>query len=65
MEVLYGVLTNRERKLTVEEFFHYYCPSEIIQSRGIYCFLPRKLSLRLVCETDDSNRFWKSRYFFI
>ena len=34
-EVLYRVLTNGERKLSVEEFFHYYRPSEIVQSNGI------------------------------
>ena len=40
-EVLYGVLTNRECQLTVEEFFHCYRPSEIVKSKGIYSFLPR------------------------
>ena len=49
----------------MEEFFHCDRPSEIVQSRGIYSFLPRKPSLRLVCKTPDSNRNWKSRYFFI
>ena len=51
--------------MTVEEFFHCYHPSEIIQSRGMYSFLPRKPSLRLVCEILDSNKSWKSRYFFL
>ena len=47
-EVLYGFLTNGEHQLTVEEFFHCYRPSEIVKSRGIYSFLLRKPSLRLV-----------------
>ena len=64
-EVLYGVLTNEERQLTVEEFFQCYCPSEIVKSKGKYSFLPRKPSLRLVYKTPDSNRNWKNRYFFI
>ena len=64
-EVLYGIQTNGERQLTVEEFFHCYRPFEIVKSKGIYSFLPRKLSLRLVYETLDSNRNWKNRYFFI
>ena len=51
--------------MMVEELFHCYCPSEIVQSRGMYSSLPRKSSLRLVCETLDSNRNWKSRYFFL
>ena len=64
-KVLYRVLSKRRRQLTVEEFFHCYRPSEIVKSRGIYNFLPRKPSLRLVYETPDSNRNWKNRYFFI
>ena len=64
-KVLYGVLSKGARRMTVEEFFHCYCPSEIVQSRGMYSFLPRKQSLRLVSETLDSNRNWKSRYFFL
>lgn len=64
-EVLYGVLTNGALRMAVEEFFHYYRPSEIVQSKGMYSFLPRKPSLRLVCETLDSNRNWKSQYFFL
>ena len=31
----------------------------------MYSFLPRSLLLRLICETPDSNRDWKSRYFFM
>lgn len=64
-KVLYGVLTNGECQLIIEEFFHCYRPFEIVKSRGIYSFLPRKSSLRLVYETPDSNKYWKNRYFFI
>ena len=63
--MLYGILSKGSRHLTVEEFFHYYHPSEIVKSKGIYSFLPRKLSLRLVYETLDSNWNWKNWYFFI
>ena len=51
--------------MTVEEFFDCYRPFEIVKSRGMYSFLPRKPSFRLVCETSDSKRNWKSRYFFL
>ena len=51
--------------MTVEEFFHYYCPSEIVQSKGVYGILPWKPSLRLVYDTPDSNRNRKSQYFFL
>ena len=63
-EVLYGVLTKGRRQLTMEEFFHCYRPFEIGKFRGIYNFLPKKLSLRLVYKTPDSNRNW-NWYFFI
>ena len=63
-EVLYGVLSNGARRMMVEEFFHCYRPSEIVQSKWMYSFLPRKSSLKLMCETLDLNRNWKSRYFF-
>ena len=65
VEVLYGVMSDGARRMTVEEFFHYYRPAEITQSKGMYSFVPRSPLLRLVCETLDSNRNWKSRYFFI
>ena len=65
VEVLYGAMSNRARRLTVKEFFHYYRPNEIAQSKGIYNFVPRSPLLRLMCETPDSNKNWKSRYFFI
>ena len=31
----------------------------------MYIFVPRSPLLGLVCETPDSNRNWKSRYFFM
>ena len=31
----------------------------------MYSFVPKSPLLRLVCETPDSNRNWKSRYFFM
>ena len=58
-------MSNGARRMTVEEFFHCYHPSEITQSKGMYSFVPRSPLLRLVCDTFDSNRNWKSRYFFI
>ena len=59
MEVLYGA-----RRLTVREFLHCYRPNEIDKSRGIYSFVPRSPLLKVIYETPDSNRDWKSRYFF-
>ena len=49
----------------MKEFLHYYHPDEIAQSKGMYSFVPRSPLLRLVCETLDSNRNWKSQYFFM
>ena len=65
MEVLYGAMSDGARRLTVKEFFHCYRPDEIVQSKGMYSFVHKSPLLRLVCETLDSNRNWKSRYFFM
>ena len=63
--MLYGVMFERARRMTVEEFFHCYHLSEITQSKGMYNFVSRSSLLRLVCDTPDSNRNWKGHYFFI
>ena len=65
MEVLYGAMSNGARRLTVREFLHCYPLDEIDKSRGIYSFAPRSLLLKVIFETPDSNRDWKSCYFFL
>ena len=64
-KVLYGVMIDGARRMTVEEFFHCYRPSEITRLKGMYSFVPRSPLLRLVCDNPNSNRNQKSRYFFI
>ena len=58
-------MSNGAGRLMVEEFFHCYHPAEVTQSKGMYNFTPRSPLLRLICENPDSNRDWKSRYFFL
>ena len=65
MEVLYRAMSNGARMLTVQEFLHCYRLDEIDKSRGMYSFVPRKSVLKVIFETLDSNRDWKSRYFFL
>ena len=65
MEVLYGVMSNGARRLTVREFLHCYCLDKIDKSRGIYSFGPRSSLLKVIFEIPDSNRDWKSCYFFL
>ena len=65
MEVLYGAMSDGGWRLTVEEFFHCYYPAEVSQSKGMYNFMPRSPLLRLIYENLNSNRDWKSRYFFL
>ena len=65
MEILYGAWSDGARRLTVREFLHCYRPDEIDKSRGIYSFVPRSSLLKVIFETPDSNRDWKSRYFFL
>ena len=64
-EVLYGAMSNGSRSLTIREFLHCYRPDEIDKSRGMYSFVPRKSVLKVIYETPNSNRDWKSRYFFL
>ena len=65
LEVLYGAMSDGARSLTVREFLHCYRPDEIDKSKGMYSFVPRKSVLKVIYETPDSNRDWKSRYFFL
>ena len=65
VKVLYGSMSTGKKRLTVKEFFHCYRPVEITKSWGMYSFVARKPLLRLVSDTPDSNRDWKSRYFFM
>ena len=65
MEVLYGVMTDDARRLAVREFLHCYRQNEIDKSRGIYSFVPKSPLLKVIFETLDLNRDWKSRYFFL
>ena len=65
MEVLYGAMTNGARRLTVREFLHCYRPDEIDKLRGMYSFMPRSPLLKVIFETPNSNRDWKSCYFFL
>ena len=65
MEVLYGAMSDGARSLTVQEFLHCYRLNEIDKSKGMYSFVHRKSVLKVIYETPDSNRDWKSRYFFL
>ena len=65
VEVLYGAMSDGARRPIVEEFFQCYRPTEVTQSKGMYNFTPRSPLLRLICENPDSNRDWKSHYFFL
>ena len=65
MEVLCGAMSGGSRSLTIREFLHCYRPDEIDKSRGMYSFVPRKFVLKVIYETSDSNRDWKSHYFFL
>ena len=65
MEILYGAMTDGAKRLTVREFLHCYRPDEIDRSRGMYSFASRSPLLKVIFKTPDSNRDWKSRYFFL
>ena len=64
-EILWGSLSGGNRQLTLDEFFYCYRPHHIASSKGTYHFNARDKNLRLVSDMPDSNRNWKSRYFFV
>ena len=54
--------------LILQKFFYCYRPHHISSSKGIYHFVARKTSLRLVSDMPNPNRNWKNwmnRYFFV
>ena len=65
MKILYGAMIDGARRLTVREFLHCYRLDEIDRSRGMYSFASRSPLLKVIFETPDSNRDWKSHYFFL
>ena len=65
IEVLYGAMTGCARRLMVREFLYCYYPDEIDKLKGIYSFVPKSPLLKVIFETPNSNKDWKSRYFFL
>ena len=65
MDILYGAMTDGARSLTIRECLHCNRSDEIDKSRGVYSFVPRSPLLKVIYETLDSNRDWKSHYFFL
>ena len=64
-EILWGNLSRGNRQFTLDEFFYCYRPHHIAYSKGMYHFSVRGKDLMLVSNMPDSNRNWKSRYFFV
>ena len=64
-EVLYGAMTDGARRLTVRKFLHCYRSDEIDKSMGMYSLVPRSPLLKVIYETPNLNRDWKSCYFFL
>ena len=64
-EILWGSLSGGNRQLTLDEFFYCYRPHHIASSKGAYHFSIKENDLKLVSDMPDSNRKWKSRYFFV
>ena len=64
-EILWGSLSGGIRQLTLDEFFCCYRSHHIPSSKGTYHFAIREKDLKLVSDMPDSNRNWKSRFFFV
>ena len=64
-EILWGSLSGGNRQLTLDKFFYYYRPHHISFPKGTYHFAIREKNLKLVSDMPDSNRNWKSKFFFV
>ena len=64
-EILWRSLNGGNRQLTMDEFFYCYRPHHISSSKGTYHFSVREKNLKLVSDMLDSNRNWKSMFFFV
>ena len=64
-KILWVSLSGGNHQLTLDEFFYCYRPHHISSSKGTYHFSVREKDLKLVFDMPDSNRNWKSRYFFV
>ena len=64
-EILWGSLSGGNRQFTLDEFFYCYRPHHISSSKGTYHFAVKEKDLKLVFDMPDSNRNWKSRFFFV
>ena len=64
-EILWGSLSGGNRQLTLDEFVYCYRPHHISSSKETYHFAVREKDLKLVSDMLDSNRNWKSRFFFV
>ena len=49
----------------MDEFFYCYRPHHISSSKETYHFYVREKDLKLASDMPDSNRNWKSRFFFV
>ena len=64
-EILWGSLSGGNRQLTLDEFFYCHRPHYIASFKETCHFIVREKDLKLVSDMPDSNRNWKSRYFFV
>lgn len=63
--MLWGQISGGCHCLTLNKFFFYYKPKQIVAPKDFYNFVVRKPSLKLVTGFPDSNHDLKSRYFFV
>ena len=64
-EILQGHLSGGKPSAYTGRVFYCYRPHYIASFKGMYHFTVREKDLKLVSDMPDSNRNWKSRYFFV
>ena len=65
VEILWGHLSGGNCQFSLDEFFYCYRPQHIVFSKRTYHFTAWEKGLKLVSDMPNSNRNWKSRYFFL
>lgn len=64
-KMLWGKISGCCHHLTLDKFFFYYIPHQIVAPKDFYNFVIHKALSKLVTNILNSNHDWKSRYFFI
>ena len=64
-QVLWGIISEGQETLSLNEFLYCYKPIRVPKVKGMYYFKCKKEECKLVTEVPSSNRDWKRKFFFV